>query len=121
MGNVATSLEARNKTLVRDHFEAWAPGNGSLKKKPRCVRSIGARGSEEMTSRMEADHLKPKAATGLQLRLQPYHTESGHRQRCWEDRDRGNRVPYFFPYSSACALAASSACPLAWNACPIAE
>lgn len=58
MGNVATSLEARNKTLVRDHFEAWAPGNGSLKKKPRCVRSIGARGSEEMTSRMEADQLK---------------------------------------------------------------
>jgi uncharacterized protein len=29
MGNVATSVEARNKSLVRDRFEAWAQGNGS--------------------------------------------------------------------------------------------
>ena len=29
MGNVATSVEARNKSLVRDRFEAWTQGNGS--------------------------------------------------------------------------------------------
>jgi uncharacterized protein len=29
MGNVAISVEARNKSLVRDRFEAWAQGNGS--------------------------------------------------------------------------------------------
>jgi hypothetical protein len=29
MENIATSIEARNKSLVRDRFEAWAQGNGS--------------------------------------------------------------------------------------------
>jgi uncharacterized protein len=29
MANVATSVEARNKALVRDRFEAWAQGTGS--------------------------------------------------------------------------------------------
>ena len=28
MGNNATSVEARNKALVRDSFEAWVQGNG---------------------------------------------------------------------------------------------
>jgi uncharacterized protein len=29
MEDVATSVEARNKSLVRDRFDAWAQGNGS--------------------------------------------------------------------------------------------
>jgi uncharacterized protein len=29
MGKIATSVEARNKALVRDRFEAWVQGNGS--------------------------------------------------------------------------------------------
>jgi len=29
MENVVTSIEARNKSLVRDRFEAWAQGSGS--------------------------------------------------------------------------------------------
>jgi ketosteroid isomerase-like protein len=29
MGNIATTIEARNKSLVRDRFEAWAQGTGS--------------------------------------------------------------------------------------------
>ena len=29
MGNDATSVEAQNKSRVRDRFEAWAQGTGS--------------------------------------------------------------------------------------------
>ena len=29
MGNVETSVQERNKSLVSDRFEAWAQGNGS--------------------------------------------------------------------------------------------
>ena len=43
---------------VDAHAGQEGDGPARLKKKPRCVRSIGARGSEEMTSRMEADQLK---------------------------------------------------------------